>query len=260
MRKFSLTCFGVGDGWPCADRHHSSFLYRFGRTAILIDAGESVSRSYKARGLSYDLVDGFFLSHLHADHCGGLFMLLQGMWLERRRKELTLHLPGQGVQPLRAMLKATTIYEELLAFRLRFRPLHAGRSVRAGDVRVTPFPTTHLAALQAQFGRQRSARLEAFCFLIQHGGVRVGHSADLGSPQDLAPLLAQPLDLLLCELAHFSIADICAYLRGRDIGRVAFVHLSREHWENLSRTRRRVARLLPDMPCTFPRDGDTVAL
>jgi len=258
MHNFSLTCFGVGDGWPCADRHHASFLYRFGTTTLLIDAGESVSRSYAARGLNYDLVDGLFLSHLHADHVGGLFMLLQGMWLARRRKGLTLHLPGPGLKPLRGMLNAAMIYEPLLAFRLRFRALRAGRAVRVGDVRVTPYPTSHLSDLQTQSGRRRAGRLEAFCFLLQHGTRRVGHSADLGAPQDLAPLLTQPLDLLVCELAHFRPEEICAYLRGRAIGRVAFVHLARAHWRDLPRTRRQVARLLPDIPCAFPRDGDSL--
>src|ERR1051325_11930468 len=40
MAEFSLTCFGVGDGWPCADRKHAAFLYRFGHATILIDCGE----------------------------------------------------------------------------------------------------------------------------------------------------------------------------------------------------------------------------
>ena len=31
--------------------------------------------SYKASGLSYDLIDAIFLSHLHSDHVGGFFML-----------------------------------------------------------------------------------------------------------------------------------------------------------------------------------------
>src|SRR5205823_1827426 len=86
-RICSLKCFGTGDGWPSADRNHSSFLYRFGQTRVLIDCGEGISRSYKASGLSYNAVDGIFLSHMHADHTGGFLMLMQGMWLEKRRKQ-----------------------------------------------------------------------------------------------------------------------------------------------------------------------------
>jgi len=48
MRTSSLTCFGVGDGLPCGDRHHASFLYRFGKTSILLDCGEPIDGSFKA--------------------------------------------------------------------------------------------------------------------------------------------------------------------------------------------------------------------
>src|SRR5579871_3995560 len=69
--KFTLRCLGVGDGWPSADRHHSAFLYRLGKTSLLIDCGDGVSGGFKSTRLPYDLVDHIFLSHLHADHFGG---------------------------------------------------------------------------------------------------------------------------------------------------------------------------------------------
>jgi ribonuclease BN (tRNA processing enzyme) len=260
MEKSSLTCFGVGDGWPCADRNHSSFLYRFGNISILLDCGEPVSRGYKAGGSSYDAVDALFLSHLHADHFGGFFMLLQGFWLERRRKKLTVHLPGNAIKPLRALLQAAAIYEELFAFRLRFRPLRASKPVTVGGARVTPFRTTHLEGLRAKLRKGRGPKPDSFCFLLEAGGVRVGHSADLGRPEDLAPLLKKPLDLLVCEVAHFSAEEIFRYLGGRDIKRVVFVHLARPYWEDLPQTRRLAAKLLPDIPHLFARDGQVISL
>ena len=76
MESFSLRCFGVGDGTACADRNHSAYLYSFGATTLLLDCGEPISRGFKASGLNYDLIDRIFISHLHADHIGGLFMLV----------------------------------------------------------------------------------------------------------------------------------------------------------------------------------------
>ena len=86
--KGSLTCFGVGDGRSCPDRNHAAFLYRFGSTSILVDCGEPVDRSLIASGSGPETPDGIVLSHLHADHVGGLFMLLQGLWLQGRRRAL----------------------------------------------------------------------------------------------------------------------------------------------------------------------------
>src|SRR5882757_4763574 len=116
MDKFSLKCFGVGDGWPCAERSHSSFLYRFDKTSILIDCGEPISGSYKASGLHYDTIDRIFISHLHSDHIAGFFMLMQGFWLEQRRKDLPVCLPREGSKPIRQLLNAGLVFQELLQF------------------------------------------------------------------------------------------------------------------------------------------------
>src|SRR5215467_11496570 len=135
----SVICFGTGDGAPCEDRNHASFLYRLGKTNILIDCGESVDRSYKASGLSYDEIDAIFLSHLHSDHVGGFFMFMQGMWLEGRRKPLKVYLPRKAINPLREMLNTVFLFNEMLPFRLHFFGLENEQSVKIRDVRVTPY-------------------------------------------------------------------------------------------------------------------------
>ena len=100
----------------------------------------------------------------------------------------------------------------------------------------------------------------AFSFLFEHNGLRVGHSADLGKPDDLEPMLEKPLDLLVCELAHFSPEDMFFYLRGRRIKKIVFMHLARAYWEDLAKTKRLAAKMLPDIPHTFARDGATFSL
>lgn len=259
MNEHSVTCFGTGDGWPCSDRNHSSFLYRFGKTSVLIDCGEPIDRSYKASGLSYDAIDAIFLSHLHADHFGGLFMLLQGCWLEHRRKPLTIHMPRRGIRPLRQMVEAGLIFEELLPFRLGFSPLKPGTKASVRGVRVTPFRTTHLERLRKHFSAShRGADFNAHCFLLESGGVRAGHSADLGKPEDLAPLLQKPLELLVCEVAHFTPEQIFSYLGGHQIGRILFTHLARPYREKMPEVRRLAKRLLRGIPHQFVEDFDTV--
>src|SRR6185436_16568766 len=198
MRDVTLTCFGVGDGWPCVDRNHASFLYQFGKTSILIDCGEPIDRTYKSSGLSYDLVDSIFLSHTHADHIGGFFMFLQGLWLERRKKKLPVYLPRTAVRQMRQMLDTAMLFDELLPFTLELLPIRPDNPVLVRDVQVIPFPTTHLVSIQKRLKSPR--KLESYCFLIEINGRRVVHSADLGQIDDLAPLLSAPVDLLVCEL------------------------------------------------------------
>lgn len=245
---------------PNADRNHSSYLYQFGETALLVDCGEPVSRSCRAAGIGSDTVDRLLLSHLHSDHFGGLFMLLQGLWLEKRRKPLPIHLPADGIQPIRQMLDLANLVPELLHFGVEMEPWEAGQPITQGKVRVTPYPTTHLESLRQQLQAKYPGQYAAYCFLLEHEGHRIGHSADLGAPSDLAPLLLHPLDLLVCELSHFTIPEICNYLRGRPIKKVLFTHLSRHCWEDFGGTRREVTRLLPGMNVVFAWDGDVVML
>jgi len=254
----SVICFGTGDGAPCEDRNHASFLYRLGKTTILVDCGESVDRSYKARGLSYDAVDAIFLSHLHSDHVGGLFMFMQGMWLEGRRKPLKVYLPAKAIKPLREMLNTVFLFDEVLPFRLEFVPLENKKAVRVGDARITPFYTTHLEGTRARFGKKYRADFSAYCFSIEHKGVRIGHSADLGRPEDLEPLVRERLDLLICELSHFTPQEILSYLRDCPIKKIAFVHIARTYRKELSALRRFAKKEIPGIRCDFPDDGDEV--
>jgi ribonuclease BN (tRNA processing enzyme) len=253
----SLTCFGVGDGWPCADRNHAAFLYRIGKRSILVDCGEPVDRSLKAGGVSYDSIDGVFLSHLHADHVGGLFMLMQGFWLEGRKRALPVHLPGRAIKPLQAMFDAVLLFDELLPFKRRLLPLKSGQPSKLGEITVTPHPSTHLGGLRRRFGKKARLDFSAFCFLIESGKLRIGHSGDLGRPEDLDPLVAGPLDLMVCELSHFTPGKIFSYFQGRRIKKLIFVHLSEAQWKNLSKLRRLAAKMLPGSPHHFARDGET---
>lgn len=259
MSQFSLKCFGVGDGWPSADRNHSSYLYQFGKISFLIDCGESVDRSYKASGLPYDAFDRIFLSHLHSDHIGGFFMFMQGLWLESRKRELPVHMPREGLKPVKQMLNAAYIFDELLDFELRLEALQSGKACSFKGIRVTPFRTSHLDRLRKAFQKKYPQKFEAFCFLIEAGKLRIGHSADLGKPEDLAPLLDKGLDLLVCELAHFRPEELFSYLQKHRIKRVVLTHLARVHWENMKMVRRLAARMLPGVEVFLPKDQDEIS-
>lgn len=255
----SVICFGTADGAPCEDRNHASFLYRLGKTTILVDCGESIDRSHKASGTSYDEIDAIFLSHLHSDHVGGFFMLMQGMWLERRRRPLKVYLPGKAIRPLRQMLDTVFLFDEALPFRLKLLPLQNQRRIQVRDVRMTPFRTTHLERTRRHFDKQYRVDFSAYCFLIEHNRIRIGHSADLGRPEDLQPLVANQLDLLVCELSHFKPLEICSYLRNCSIKQVAFVHIGRAYRQDFPALRRFVKKQIPNATCHFPDDGDELS-
>lgn len=260
VEPIQLKCLGIGDGWASLDRNHSSFVYRLGARNVLVDCGEPVSRSLKAAGIPADAVDDLLLSHLHLDHLGGYFMLLQGLWLEPRRKPLTVHLPAEGIEPVKAVLRAGYIFDELLQFPVTYTPLKPGAVITCGNAHVTSFRNTHLDRLRHQFQAKYPLAFESFSFLFEIGGRRVAHSADIGAVEDLEPLLAAPVEALVCELAHVEPKRLFEYLRGKPIKRVIFIHLARAQWANQGSLRDLAFANLGGIPCSFARDGEAFVI
>lgn len=258
MSLFSIRCFGVGDGLASADRNHSSYLYEIGGTSVLIDCGEPVSRSFKASGLRYDSLDAILLSHLHSDHFAGFLMLMQSFWLERRSRELPVHLPADGISPVRELLKHVYLFPELLPFALKFETLRSRQTIEIGGLRIRAFPTTHLHQLKQRFQSKYPGNYEAFCFLLEAEGLRLVHTCDLGAPEDLEPLLDAPVDMLVCEISHFTPEALFDFLKGRELRRLALVHISRPFWEKREALLDQAARVLPKVTVSIARDGEVL--
>ena len=252
-----VICFGVGEGWPSGTRRHASFLYRFGVTRVLVDCGDGMSLAFKAAGVSYDAVDAVFLSHMHSDHVGGFSMFIQSAWLEGRRRPLPVFAPAQAIPALQAWLIATLLPPELLQFNVVWTPLAAAQPCRVGEVTVTPAASSHLDSFRSSFGRLHpAAAFDAFSFGLAGAGTRAAHSADIGAVADLEPLLAEPPQLLVCELSHVELDPLLALLRKRRPAQAVFVHLAREHLADVATTERRLREGLDGVPFTVGRDGD----
>lgn len=254
----SVTCLGVGDGRTSADRGHAAFLYRFGDTRLLVDCGEPATHALLHHGERLEELDTVLISHLHFDHVGGLLTLLQRLWLSRRTRALTIHLPKVGIAPVQALMRTALVFDQWEAFPLEFRPLKTGEPVTVAGVTVTPLPSTHMQALSGQGSGPAGPMTEAFSFILEGAGVRVAHSADLGGIGDVAGLVREPLDLLVCELAHLEPAALLATLRGRPLRRLALVHLSATAWRFRRRWLARAARVLAPVRTRIPEDGERI--
>ncbi len=252
----SVLCLGTGDGWPNGERNHSSYLYEISGTCLLIDCGESVCRTLTVRKFDWNRIDAILISHTHSDHFAGLFMLIQGLWLGGRSRDLTIHLPGHVIKPLKELLKHVYLFDELFGFKLQFAPLRNGVPTKVGKLRIQPMLNSHLDGLKKSFQRKYKLPFESFSFAINGGGKRVVHSADLGSPEDLKPLLKKPVDLLMCELAHFEPEKLFTELAERSIRQAAFIHVSRSNRKRLAAIKKLAGKQLPGLTTRFPNDGD----
>lgn len=66
-----VTFLGTGSAFTLKNFHTNILLTKNGKN-FLIDCGSDIRFSLTNKGFSYKDIDGVYISHAHADHCGGL--------------------------------------------------------------------------------------------------------------------------------------------------------------------------------------------
>jgi ribonuclease BN (tRNA processing enzyme) len=255
----TVTFLGTSDGLPSPDRHHAALYLQLDGHRLLLDCGEPCSHTLKSMRVDFDAIDAVIITHTHSDHVAGFPMLVQSMWLEHRRRTLPVWMPGHAVVPLRRWLESCYLFPETCRFTIQWRPLSTRSRIRLGNVRVRAFRTTHLDHARDRLAKRHPAvGFDAHSLLIETGVKRVVYSADLGRPEDLKPLLTQPVDILVTELAHFDPKALFAVLVAHDIRRIAVTHAGRPVRQQIKAVRQLARTMLPGRDVRFVNDGDVL--
>lgn len=250
----SVTFLGTGPGNVMAGRFQSSLILECAGAVVLLDAGEPCSGRLLELGFALDDLDAVWITHAHSDHTGGLPLLLQASWLHGRKRELPLGLPAHLKDPLMQWLEAVLLPREKLGFPLNVFPWSTGRKHDFGDLNVTPQRTTHVAMRAGS-----SDGPESFLFEIAGAGKRFVYSGDIGSADDLDPVLEAPIDLLVCELAHVTPEELAAKLRGRKIGALCLSHVASGLADRLDEIKGFFENELSGVDAVFlPADGERI--
>jgi ribonuclease Z len=246
MGRVVLLGTGAGDGGT--PRNKSAVLVQDGDGAVLLDAGEPVSQTIQSLGLGREFLRAVFVSHCHGDHVAGLPALIQDKQVGGRKLPLPVFLPEHLMQPLDDWLLALAMPKFHLGFPLDLKPLAPGLTHSAAGLEVEAFPTTHDSA-----GERTS-----FGFIVRHGERRLVYSSDLGAASDLAPVLRDPVELLICELSHITPEALLEVLRDRVIGALILTHVGLPYLENLHKICRQFDEELPHTGQVFPgMDGES---
>lgn len=213
-----LTFLGTSHGVPAADRYCSSTMLEIGERRYFVDAGAPLIDMLIRRGVSLDTVKAIFTTHLHGDHVNGLLSLTDLFTWKFKTTDVDVFMTEQrGIDAVRAMLSA--MLDELNDERVRFRLMTADTVFCDEAIRVTPFPTGHLAY----------AGRPAYSYLIEAEEKKILFSGDLSVRLAQADFpkyaLENEVDLLICEMAHFDAAAVEPYLARCRAKRVLFNHV-----------------------------------
>ena len=245
-----------------ADRTSSAILLDADGDRFLLDAGEPCAHKLKALDVKYSSIDAIFISHGHSDHTAGLMMLVQGTWLEARRRPLPIYIPQELIAPLRAWLDASYLPEKLVGFPIEYIPWERGGPTwQQGKATVTINPTTHLDSLRSIIEPEAFHRFLPYSIAFDWPDrkKRLVYSADIGRPQDMDGLWVRPADLLICELAHFTPKDLFTYLQDKPIRRLVLTHPTTEFSAQIDKIVAMGQEMLPEIgSIQAVRDGDRV--
>ena len=184
--------FGSSHGVPEPNRRASSILVEVGENRYFIDMGTQSNEQLITRRIPVESVKAIFLTHMHGDHSDGLISFLDLCSWYFKNADPAVYLPepfDDTVAALGAWLKCTGITMKPF----RFAKVEEGLLYRDDAITLRAFRTRHCES--------------SYAFLLEAEGKRILFSGDLSGkgPQEDFPIavLDKPLDLAICESAHF---------------------------------------------------------
>lgn len=138
--NFTLTILGSASALPFSDRNPSAQALSVHGRLFLLDCGEGTQQRIRQEHLSFVKIEAIFISHIHGDHCFGLFGLLSTMGLYHRTGDLHIY----GPQNLGPILKFYLSYfGQDLGYEIVFEPLSNGKTIALPSLNVTAFQLNH---------------------------------------------------------------------------------------------------------------------
>ena len=105
-----LTFLGTSAGAPTNERNVAAVALRDGGSWDLFDCGEATQNQMMRTALSLSKLRRIFISHLHGDHCFGLFGLLGSRSMERAATPLTIIGPPGLQHMVNTVLDASSTF------------------------------------------------------------------------------------------------------------------------------------------------------
>lgn len=122
MDKLECRILGTAPGKPVLGKNQAAVWLKIGNRNLLIDCGEGTSQQLMKYGLDGDVLDAIIISHYHPDHCCGLFLTLQLLYLQNRTKPLSIFLP-ERVPEFKKLLDFFYLFQGRITYKFRLKEM-----------------------------------------------------------------------------------------------------------------------------------------
>ena len=143
MEKFELHILGCGSALPTTRHFPTSQVLNVRDKLFMIDCGEGAQLQFRRARLKFSRLNHIFISHLHGDHCFGLWGLISTLNLLGRTAELHIHSP-RGLEEL--MRPTLAFFNRQMTYEVLFHEFEADAPAVVYEDRsltVTTLPLRH---------------------------------------------------------------------------------------------------------------------
>lgn len=213
-----VTILGSGSGKSELNRRHAAVLVQHCAGTFLLDCGEGTSQALLKHATAPDEISAIVISHLHPDHITGLYMLVQNLYLQGRKRPLYIYLP-ERVEDVVKSFELFYLFAKRLPYALHFKRI---TTISDDYPCITITPTSHLDGYRTFIAREG---LKNFCRSWAIGiqeNKQLLYSADISSLAEIKKYLPET-DLLIIDAFHTSVADIML-LKNLGIGKIVLNH------------------------------------
>lgn len=255
-----IIVLGSGCGFAVQNRYNPSTALLVEDRCYLLDCGEPAAGLLFRNGIDPLSVRAIFVSHLHADHIGGLAQVLFSMYLPGRSSKkkfkewsitryddwyrsslrfpvnfpeegvdakVDLCIPSEGISGISAYLEAVYLSPDLLPFELNISPVGLGRFYQDDLVSVSATNNLHLAnnfRYKNIKEKHPEKKLQSYSFMVEVEGKKVVYSGDIDNLTELDPFMDNA-DVLMVEIAHYDPEGIKEFIDQYPLERVILYHI-----------------------------------
>lgn len=223
-----IVVLGSSSGMPDPERACSSILIEAANKSYLIDAGEGCASSILGYKIDPLKIKQVFITHTHADHCIGIFMLVQMMHLLENKESIEIYLPEEAVFWFENMFDALYLFKEKLKCRFELKPITQEFIFKDENITLRGYPNQHLLSNKEFISDENLPnKMESYCFSLDLGGNRIVYSGDIAGMEEIENLIEE-VDLLFCESTHVKVEELLELGKRKKVRETILTHIHEE--------------------------------